>query len=128
MQIKRTFFLISESNAILALTNGITSFIWFKNLKIRNSKIINTIAASSSGVLLIHANSGTMRQWLWRDTIDCVGHYAADYYWFYAIGIVLVIYVICTLLDYIRIKTIETPLLNASEKLCRCVWSKCISH
>lgn len=119
VQIKRTFYLISESNAILALANGITSFMWFKNLKIRNSRIINTIAASSFGVLLIHANSDTMRQWLWKDTIDCVGHYTTDYYWLYAIGCVLAIYVVCTLIDIIRIKTIETPLLNATEKLCR---------
>ena len=122
VQLKRTFFLISDSNAILALTNGVTSFMWFKNLKIRNSRIVNTIAASSFGVLLIHANSDTMRQWLWKDTINCVGHYAADYYWLYAIGCVLAIYVVCTLIDIIRIKTIETPLLDAIEKLCRYIW------
>lgn len=113
-----SYFFVSDSNAILALTNGITSFMWFKNIKIKNSKIINTIAASSFGVLLIHANSDTMRQWLWKDTIDCVGHYNADFYWLYAIGCVLIIYAICTIIDIIRIKTIETPLLNATEKLC----------
>lgn len=114
---------IADSNAILALTNGITSFMWFKNLKIKNSKIINTIAASSFGVLLIHANSGIMRQWLWKDTVDCIGHYNTDFYWLYAIGCVLIIYIICTIIDYIRIKTIETPLLNITESLCMKVYS-----
>lgn len=118
-----SYFFISDSNAILALTNGITSFMWFKNLKIKNSKIINTIAASSFGVLLIHANSDTMRQWLWKDTIDCVGHYNTDFYWLYAIGCVLAIYAVCTIIDIIRIKTIETPLLNATERLCNNVWN-----
>ena len=121
-QLGRSYFLVSDSNSILALTNGITSFMWFKNLKIKNSKIINTIAASAFGVLLIHANSNTMRQWLWKDTIDCVGHYDAPYYWLYATGCVLAIYTICTIIDIIRIKTIETPLLNVTERFCLRAW------
>lgn len=113
-----SYMLVEDSNAFLALTNGITSFMWFKSMKMRNSKFINTIAASAFGVLLIHANSNTMRQWLWKDTIDCVGHFDAPFFWFYAIGCVLAIYAVCTFIDYIRIKTIEVPLLNAVEKAC----------
>ncbi len=117
-----SYSLISDSNAIFALTNGITSFMWFKNLKIKNSKLINTIAASAFGVLLIHANSDTMRQWLWKDVIDCAGHYDSQLYWLYAIGCVLAIYMVCTIIDWIRIKSIETPLLNATENICMKVW------
>lgn len=113
------YFFISDSNSILALTNGITSFMLFKNLKITNSRIINTVAASSFGVLLIHANSDTMRSWLWKDTVDCVGHYGTQYYWLYSIAVVIIIYIVCTIIDIIRIHTIETPLLNASERFCR---------
>lgn len=119
-----SFRLVVDSNALLALTNGITSFMWFKSMKIRNSKLINTIAASAFGVLLIHSNSSTMRQWLWKDTVDCIGHFDTPYYWLYAIGCVLVIYAICTIIDFIRIKTIETPLLNATEKACYWVRDK----
>lgn len=117
-QIRYSYLLVSDSNAFFALTNGITSFMWFKSMNIRNSKFINTIAASAFGVLLIHANSNTMRQWLWQDTVDCVGHFDTPYYWLYAIGCVLAIYAVCTIIDYIRIKTIETPLLNVTEKAC----------
>ena len=110
------YYFISDSNAILALTNGVTSFMLFKNLKIKNNKIINTIAASSFGVLLIHANSDTMRNWLWRDTVDCIGHYESP--WYYCIGCVVLIYAICTIIDIIRRHTIEEPLLNWVESLC----------
>lgn len=113
-----SYSLVQESNALLALTNGITSFMWFKSMNIRNSKFINTIAASTFGVLLIHANSNTMREWLWKDTIDCIGHFDTPYYYLYATGCVLAIYSVCTLIDYIRIKAIETPLLNTTEKVC----------
>jgi hypothetical protein len=123
-KVQYSYMLVQDSNAFLALTNGITSFMWFKSMKIRNSKLINTIAASAFGVLLIHANSNTMRHWLWKDTVDCIGHFDTPYYWLYAIGWVLAIYAVCTLIDYIRIKTIETPLLNATEKACYWVWSK----
>lgn len=123
-QVKYSFKLVEDSNAFLALTNGITSFMLFKSLRISNSNLINTIAASAFGVLLIHANSNTMRQWLWQDIVDCVGHFDTPYYWLYAVGCVLVIYAVCTLIDYIRIKTIETPLLNATEKACYWVRDK----
>lgn len=123
-KVQYSYMLVQDSNAFLAFTNGITSFMWFKSMKIRNSKLINTIAASAFGVLLIHANSGTMRQWLWIDSVDCVGHFDTPYYWLYAIGCVLAIYAVCTLIDYIRIKTIETPLLNATEKACYWVRDK----
>lgn len=123
-QVKYSFKLVEDSNALLALTNGITSFMWFKSMKIHNSKLINTISASAFGVLLIHANSNTMCQWLWKDVVDCVGHFDTPYYWLYAIGCVFTIYALCTFIDYIRIKTIETPLLNATEKACYWVRSK----
>ena len=117
-KVQYSYMLVQDSNAFLALTNGITSFMWFKSMKIGHIIWINTIAASAFGVLLIHANSNTMRQWLWKDTVDCVGHFDTPYYWLYAIGCVLSIYALCTLIDYIRIKTIETPLLSATEKAC----------
>ena len=119
-----SYRLVQDSNTFLAVTNGITSFMWFKSMKIRNSKLINTVAASTFGVLLIHANSNTMLQWLWKDTVDCVGHFDTSYYWLYAIGCVLAIYSVCTIIDFIRIKTIETPLLNATEKACYWVKDK----
>lgn len=112
------YYMISDSQQPLALFIAVSTFMWFKNLRIKTSKIINTIAASSFGVLLIHANSDTMRHWLWKDIIDCVGHYDTPYYWLYAIGCVFFIYIICTAIDFTRINTIETPLLNLTEKIC----------
>lgn len=117
-----SYFFVSDSNVFLALTNGITSFMWFKSLKIKNNKLINTIAASAFGVLIIHANSDTMRQWLWKDVVDCVGHYNVIGSWLYAICSVVAIYTFCTIIDYIRIHTIETSLLNFVEKMC--LWVK----
>lgn len=99
--------LVSDSNALMAVATAVTSFLYFKNLKIPYNKYINIIGASTFGVLLIHANSDTMRRWLWRDVVDCVGHYDVILYPVYAIGCVLAIFAVCSLIDWIRIHTVE---------------------
>ena len=89
---------------------------YFKNLGIQYSKIINTIAASTFGVLLIHAHSDEMRQWLWKDFIDVKSHYVIDNYALYSIFVVLTIFSVCTIIDYIRIHTIEKYTFRKIDK------------
>lgn len=112
-----TFF-VSDSNKIMAVSVAVTSFLWFMNMKIKYNKLINMIGASTFGVLLIHANSDAMRQWLWKDTVDCVGHYYLPTFQMicYFIGCVLLIFIICTIIDIIRIKTIEKYFLKWFDK------------
>lgn len=57
-----TYYFVTDSNTFLAVFFGSSSFILFKNLKIKQSRVINTIASSTFGVLMIHANSDTMRR------------------------------------------------------------------
>lgn len=80
---------------------------YFKDLKMKYHKWINTIAASTFGVLMIHANSDTMRYWLWQKIVDCKGAYELPHACLYTIGCVLAIFAICILIDYIRIHTLE---------------------
>lgn len=111
------FGFVHDSNMPLSLIIAVSMFMWFKNIKIRQCKFINTIAASCFGVLLIHANSDAMRQFLWLETFDCLGHFNASFYWLYAIFSVLIVFGICCLIDIVRIKTIEKPLLDVVEKI-----------
>jgi len=98
-----SYFFVSDSNKVFAVSTGVTSFLFFRNLKIKNSKVINSIAASTFGVLLIHANSSTMRQWLWKDVCKVVKVYESGNCILHAILCVLAIYVVCTLIDMLRI-------------------------
>lgn len=98
---------VTDSNTFLAVVTSISAFIYFKDLKMKYHKRINTIAASTFGVLMIHANSDTMRYWLWQKIVDCKGAYNLPYACLYAIGCVLAIFAICILIDYIRIHTLE---------------------
>lgn len=110
------FYFVTDSNTLLAVMTGVFAFLFFKNLIIPYSKFINTIAASTFGVLLIHANSDAMRQWLWRDTLDNVGHYGDKLIPLYAIGCVLGIFAICILIDIIRINLLEKPFFKWWDK------------
>lgn len=108
------YFFVADSNKILSLLIAVTSFIFFKNMKIGYSRIINIFGAATFGVLLIHANSDAMRNWLWQKTIDCVGHYnmPIGHQLAYAGACVLSLFVICALIDWLRAVLIEKHLLN----------------
>lgn len=101
-----SFFFVVDSNTVLAVMVGVFGFLFFRNLKIPYNKLINTIAASTFGVLCIHAHSDSMRQWLWKDLLDNVGHYGMP---FYAIGAIVGVFSICVIIDIIRINLVEMP-------------------
>lgn len=111
-------FFVSDSNKIFAVVVAVSSFLWFKNMNIGYSKVINAIGASTFGVLLIHANLDAMRQWLWKDTVDCIGHYALPplQLTLYIISAVLIIFIVCTAIDRLRFNLIEKPFLRWYDK------------
>lgn len=115
--IYNAYFFVSDTNKILALLTAICTFMWFKNMKIKYSKWINAIAASMFGVLLIHANSDTMRHWLWKETLQNANHYGDNHYILYALISVLTVFFICIILDQIRIHTIEKYTFKQIDKI-----------
>lgn len=119
-----TYFFVSDSNHIMAILTAVTSFMFFKNLKIGYSKIINTVASTTFGVFLIHTRSEEMRHFLWNELFDNPGHYSTP---IYAIGVVIFLFFTCSLLDFIRIKTIEKPLLNIVERACLGIYNTVMS-
>lgn len=107
--VKGAYYFLSDCNRILAVAVAVCSFLWFKNMNIRYSKTINAFGAATFGVLLIHANSNAMRIWLWKDTVDVIGHYALPLWHLvlFSFGVVLAIFITCNLIDQLRIVTLE---------------------
>lgn len=103
------YFFLADSNKILAVAVAVSSFMFFKNIKMKNHRFINMVAASCFGVLMIHANSDTMRRWLWQDTLNNAGMYHSRWLIVHAFGSVIVIYTVCTVIDHLRIRFIEKP-------------------
>lgn len=120
------FFFISDSNKILSLAIAVSSFMYFKDLRIPHSRLINAVGGATFGVLLIHANSDAMRTWLWGETVDCIGNYREDILWTvgYATGSVLVIFILCTGIDWFRGKFIEPHLITWVKDIFRPVGRK----
>lgn len=115
MKVNLQYWLISDSDKILAVSIGMLCFLVFRNLRIGYSKVINTIASTTFGVLLIHANSDAMRQWLWKDLLNVPGF--ACYPFMTLIGKSLVcvigVFIVCSLIDLLRIKYVEKYVMKS---------------
>ena len=113
------YIFITDSNKLLALAIGLTSFMWFKDIRIPYSRIINAIGATTFGVLLVHANSDAMRQWLWKEAVDVTGHFGDSLLMTlgYALGMIAIIFVVCSGIDWFRGKLIEPMLLRGMERI-----------
>ena len=109
---------VSDSNTMLAVLNGVSSFMFFKNLNIPYNKVINKIAASAYGVLLIHSANGTMRTWLWKDTLKVVQAYTLPWPQLAAhfLCSVFGIFTICILIDMLRIRFLERPVMRLVDR------------
>ena len=104
------FYYVRECNTPLALLIGISSFMFFINLKMSYHRYVNIVGGSTFGVLLIHANCKNMRNWLWYDLLDIKDSYEVNV--IYPVIIVMAIFVICILIDYIRKTYIEKMILE----------------
>lgn len=108
---------VMDCEAILAVPTSIMLFMWFKSLAIPQSKIINTIASSTLAVLLIHANSDAMRQWLWHDTCRVSDYVFSSWMPLHAIGCTVAIFAACVLIDQARIYIFEKPTFKVIDRL-----------
>jgi hypothetical protein len=108
-------YMMSDANKLFILTISISMFLCFLTINIGYKKYINKMATAVFGVLLIHANSDVMRQWLWKDTLNNVDVYLYStpaYFLFHMIISCVTIYLICTIIELIRINFIEKPLFT----------------
>jgi hypothetical protein len=105
-----------DCQKIMAFLLAVSLFLLFNNIHIKQSKIINTLAASTFGVLLIHANSDAMRTWLWQDFLQVSAHYDSSWLPLHFIISVLGVYFVCVGIDYLRIRFLEKPCLNYLDK------------
>lgn len=108
------YFFMADSNKFFAVLVAVCSFLWFKSMNIKYSKIINAFGAATFGVLLIHAGSNAMLVWLWKDTVDVTGYYSLPIFSLivYSVGVVLAIFLACNLFDQLRIATLEKWFFN----------------
>ena len=105
------YHMVAGSDKLLAIAIALSLFFCFKNMKLGYHKSINTIATTTFGVLLIHANSDAMRTFLWRMLFKVPEQYYRPLpnLILHAVSTVLIVYVACVIIDLVRIYLLEKP-------------------
>jgi len=79
-------------NSILMLVWSISLFLFFKNLEIKENKIINLLASTTLGVYLFH--DGPIRYWLWNDVFNIKNYAKLNYFGIYLVCVMIIIFLI----------------------------------
>lgn len=97
-------------NELPMIVTCVFLFLGFKNLKIKNSKIINKIATTTFGIYLIHEHP-LMRNVL-NNFINSLQLTNSIYLIPLSLIIGLVIFIVCSCIDFMRIQFIEKKLFD----------------
>ena len=108
---------LTEINSVPLVICAVSLLLLFKNIKIKSSKIINTAAASTLGVYLIHENE-YIRPFLWDNIVNASYFWESPYLWLHALACTLIIWLSCVIIDFTRINTVERLLFKLIDPVC----------
>ena len=102
--------------AISVTVCSVCIFLLFLGMHFTNA-IVNKIAATTFGVYLIHEGLFA-RWWLWKGLlkVDTV-QYASPMFIFWAIGSIVLVFVVCSVIDLVRISFLEEPALSFADRI-----------
>ena len=100
-------------------------FLAFKNININKkfNKFINTIASATFGVYLIHENR-LVRKFLWLNILHISKFATSNLLIPYSIFAIFLVFVVCTMIELIRIYLIEKNYMKLVNKLSPIIESK----
>ncbi|MBR6950001.1 MAG: acyltransferase family protein [Bacilli bacterium] len=108
------FFRIDK---LVVLLISLFIFLGFLNLKIKNNKYINIIASCSFGIYLIH-DSIYIRNYIWKNLFFKPLYFSRLLYLIpYSIVVVLIVFIVCCIIELIRIYLVEKLYLKSLDKL-----------
>lgn len=90
--------MLAQKHTVPIVICSVALFVLFKNINIGHKKIINRISASTFGVYLIHENP-VLKELLWTKWLNANTYFTSEYFGLYAIGAILLVYVLCTIID-----------------------------
>lgn len=85
----------------VVLVIAVCLLILFTRMKIKYNSLINIIGSCTLGVYLIHENN-FMRTWLWETIFDNSGYQESKLLILHFVGSVIIVYSVCTGIEYIR--------------------------
>lgn len=91
-------------------------FLGFTRLQIAPNKLINSLAAATLGVYLIHEHT-SMRGFIWQDLLHTKGMLTSPYLYLHCIGAVLGVFIVCAGIDILRNAILHKPITYVVDKL-----------
>lgn len=115
-------------SSVFAIITAISLFYIFKNLKIKQSTLINVVAKGTLGVYLFH-ESEFLYESLWNKLLNLDAYFknSANYILVYICS-VLLIYFVATVIDLIRLNLLEKPLFSIKLPLLERLFNKFDSY
>ena len=100
-----------DESSIFFVVGGYLLFYLFKNIHIPNSRIINSVAACTFGVLLIHDHN-FFRHLFWNEVVKVQIHFYSDKFILWFLMSVVGIFFVCSVIDYCRQKILEKNIVK----------------
>ena len=100
-----------DLTSITILIGTVATFLGFLQIKINNSKIINTISSATFGVYLLHDHPNIIRPLIWGTIFKNASYTDSNMLIPYSIMVIALVYLTCTFIELLRIHIIEKPCL-----------------
>ena len=102
------YHFVNNANKLFAILPAISLFLFFNNLDLGTNSIVNTFAASTFGILLLHQN-WIIPKYIWQHffkNLSAFDNYSSWKFLMHAIGSVILVYITCAFIDIIFRKII----------------------
>lgn len=109
---KQIFYFTQNDYGFFQLLLGIGLFIIFLKAKITYRPWINVVASTTFGIYLLHDNKLFLHH-MWDNVLATYQYYDSILLPLYAILVVVLIFVIGMIVDYVRLAFIEKPVMKA---------------
>ncbi len=116
-------YFFQHANTLSMFITSLALFMIFSRIKIPYSRFINTIAATTFGIYLLHDHT-FVREFIWREEFfNSIKYQSSLRITYYSIAATIIVFIACCIIDLIRIYTVEKLYLFILNKyapiLCR---------
>ncbi len=99
-------YLYNYQYSLLTVLRSILLFLCFKNIRMKESKIINVLASCTLGIYMLHDN-WQFRRTFWNQILNTPSHAQDKLFALYTLGLILAVFIVGFILEFIRKNTIE---------------------
>ena len=90
-----------DQSELICVICAVSIICWYKNINIKNSKIINILSSTTFGIYLFHDNT-LLYNIIWEQILHCKFHAQLPTYVLFAIVAILTVFVMGAAIDLIR--------------------------